>query len=284
MAPNPEEMKKPRQTLAAAATLALRCKPRTGVAAGEEKREQVPQLIHCSQLSRLLRRGRQNNGHMNLRPLLLLCLACASASLWATSPPRPPSCVNTGPTRECIAPPRPVPGPSDPTRPVRPTAPPDNLLVNGSFEEPALAHGSWDVFQAVPGWVAVDGPGIEIQRGAAGPAHHGEQLVELDSHANSAMVQAVAVEPGQTYELRFWTMTRPGTRAETNGLDVFVNDSRVHRVRHAAPVPAQFTEVQLRWTAGPGVRQALLRFEASGCSDGLGSYLDAVSWRRVGRD
>jgi hypothetical protein len=168
-----------------------------------------------------------------------------------------------------------------------PPPPSDNLLINGSFEQPALTPGGWSVWPAVPGWVAVDGPGIEVQRGAAGPAQHGEQLVELDSHGNSAMVQAVAVHAGATYELRFWTMARPGTVANTNGLDVFVNDVQVHRERHThSPQRATtgFQEVRLRWTAGPDVTQAVLRFEASGCSDSLGSYLDNVSWRRVGRD
>lgn len=217
---------------------------------------------------------------MKLQLLCVMALGCASTG-WATSPPAPTVCVNTGPTRECVLP---TPMPVPPTAPlsVRPAPSAGNLLVNGSFEQPALAPGAWQVFNAIPGWVVVDGPGVEIQRGAAGAAQHGEQLVELDSHANSAMVQAVAVQPGMEYELRFWTMARPGTAADTNGLDVFVNDVRVHRVRHTdAP---GFQEVRLRWTAGPDVAVAVLRFEANGCSDSLGSYLDNVSWRAVGRD
>jgi hypothetical protein len=216
---------------------------------------------------------------MKPQHLFVMALTCAS-SAWATSPPVPTTCVNTGPTRECIAP---TPMPLPPTAPlsVRPAPPSGNLLVNGSFEQPALATGAWQVFNAIPGWVVVDGPGVEVQRGAAGAAQHGEQLVELDSHANSAMVQAVAVQAGVVYELRFWTMARPGTTADTNGLDVFVNDVRVQRVRHTeAP---GFQEVRLRWTAGPDVALAVLRFEASGCSDSLGSYLDNVSWRAVDR-
>ena len=97
-----------------------------------------------------------------------------------------------------------------------------------------------------------------------------------------------------------------GRSASSNGLDVFVNDTRIHRVRHhsvAAELPVHdmrpmplhlpmpsaglsvrgplFEEVRLRWTAGPGVNVAVLRFEASGCRDGLGSYLDAVSWEAL---
>jgi hypothetical protein len=228
---------------------------------------------------------------MKLQATFAVCVAFASTSSWATSPIFSNTCLNTGPTRECIhqttelvPAPMPVPVPPVGLRPMRPPISSDNLLLNGSFEEPALSAGSWDVFQAIPGWVTVDGPGIEIQRDAAGRAHHGQQLVELDSHGNSAMLQAVAVQPGVSYELRFWTMARPGTAPNTNGLDVFVNDTRVQRVRHAPSATAQFSEVQLRWTAGPGVQQAVLRFEASGCSDALGSYLDAVSWRQVSRD
>lgn len=209
-----------------------------------------------------------------------------ATTAWATSPPVLPTCINTGPTRECVMP-IPMPQPPTPDALMRPAPASENLLVNGSFEQPALTPGGWSVLPAVPGWATVDGPGIEIQRGAAGPAQHGEQLVELDSHSNSAMLQAVAVQAGATYELRFWTMARPGTAANTNGLDVFVNDVRVHRERHtpvshgAAP---GFYEVRLRWTAGHNVALAVLRFEASGCSDSVGSYLDNVSWRRLGRD
>ena len=228
--------------------------------------------------------------------------ALACSAVWAVSPPVTGDvCINQGPTRECILP--------TPVVPLKPQVPPaqveGNMLVNGSFEQPALSVGDWQVHQAIPGWVTVDGPGIELQHHAAGAPHHGHQLVELDSHGNSAMVQAVPVVPGQTYELRFWTMARPHTPANSNGLDVFVNDTRIHRVRHSSwqpappdqdvrPMPisptvmvmrqAPFEEVRLRWTAGPGVSVAVLRFEASGCSDGLGSYLDAVSWRAVGRD
>lgn len=198
----------------------------------------------------------------------------------------------------------PVPGPTATL--VRPIEG-ENLLINGSFESPPLPPGGWQVFQAIPGWVAVDGPGIEIQRGAAGPAPHGAQLAELDSHGNSAMVQAVAVQPGVEYELRFWTQARPGTAADTNGLDVWINGVRVHQVRHGDAVDAPpaagphgpvhdelpphlralrpaaptFQEVRLRWTAGPDVTQAVLRLAATGASDGLGSYIDNVSWRAV---
>ena len=219
----------------------------------------------------------------------------ACSAVWADSPPTDlmPGFIPRMPT----------------VQPVAPIKPGGNMLINGSFEHPRLLQGHWQVFQAIPGWVSVDGPGMEIQHEAAGPAHDGQQLMELDSHGNSAIVQAVSVVPGQTYELRFWTSARPGTPTSSNGLDVFVNDTRIHRVRHSSvpaelpvhdmhpmplhlPMPSAglsvraplFEEVHLRWTAGPDVNVAVLRFEASGCSDSLGSYLDTVSWRAVGRD
>ena len=36
-----------------------------------------------------------------------------------------------------------------------------NLVVNGSFENPAL-NSSWDVFPSIPGWTLSYGPAIEI--------------------------------------------------------------------------------------------------------------------------
>lgn len=221
--------------------------------------------------------GRLDNLSMNLRPLFLVCLACVSACGGAGKSQQSSTCLNTDPFCEFISS-KPALGPLESTLPNQVIEPNENLLVNGSFEVPALAPETWDVFPEVPGWLALAGPGIEIQHATAGPAHDGEQHAELDSQANSAMVQTVAVQSGHTYELRFWTMARPGTEAETNGLDVFVNDVLVRRVQHAPT--EQYTEEQVLWTAGPGVRQASLRFEATGSSDTMGSYLDAVSFRR----
>jgi hypothetical protein len=99
--------------------------------------------------------------------------ALACSAVWAVSPPVTGDvCINQGPTRECILP--------TPVVPLKPQMPPaqveGNMLVNGSFEQPALSVGDWQVHQAIPGWVTVDGPGIELQHHAAGAPHHGNQL------------------------------------------------------------------------------------------------------------
>src|SRR5215217_4814219 len=49
----------------------------------------------------------------------------------------------------------------------RPAAAATELVVNGSFEEPALG-GGFSTFGAIPGWTTTFGPGIEIQNHAAG--------------------------------------------------------------------------------------------------------------------
>src|SRR5947209_8627132 len=64
-----------------------------------------------------------------------------------------------------------------------------NLVVNGGFEQPPVPFGTVGFFQSIPGWSLSSGPDIEVQNHVAGagvPAE-GDQFVELDSHASSAI-------------------------------------------------------------------------------------------------
>lgn len=84
-------------------------------------------------------------------------------------------------------------------------------VVNGSFENVELTNGgNWQVFNSIDGWSTVSGSGIEIQTGPTLgyiDAQDGDKYVELDSHDNSAMKQAIYFEVG-LYELSFWFSPR----------------------------------------------------------------------------
>ena len=88
-----------------------------------------------------------------------------------------------------------------------------SLLLNGSFEAPALNAGKWDVYNPAFGsWKLLDGPGIEIQNNTVVNAQDGNQYVELDSHnwadSNSKMGQDLTLLSNSTYLLDFWYRPR----------------------------------------------------------------------------
>ncbi|MEH2247476.1 DUF642 domain-containing protein [Nostoc sp.] len=115
------------------------------------------------------------------------------------------------------------------------SAAPTNLLVNGSFEDPILANGTWNTYSSITGWTATPNGKIEVQRNAAGSPYDGFNLVELDSdnydpskfNAQNplGLYQDVATVAGQDYTLSFAHSARPGTTAAENVFNVLVNDA-----------------------------------------------------------
>ncbi|MFT5849794.1 MAG: hypothetical protein ACI9H6_000613 [Patiriisocius sp.] len=95
----------------------------------------------------------------------------------------------------------------------------ENLLVNGSFEEPVVTdhNGKWELFDVIPGWTSNIAPnGIELQRGLFGGASDGEQHAELDVHEATELSQTVSTLPGATYELRFDFSARDANAANNS--------------------------------------------------------------------
>ena len=86
-----------------------------------------------------------------------------------------------------------------------------NLVVNGSFEEPGLQFGSWRAFDVgeVNGWTPTQGSRIEIRNNVVGTTQYGDHFVELDSHyydvniAEVGLFQDIVTEVGKTYNLSF---------------------------------------------------------------------------------
>src|ERR1700712_1648478 len=102
-----------------------------------------------------------------------------------------------------------------------------NLLVNGSFEDPLIADGTYGLFTSIPGVSLASGGFIELQRNIAGSPYDGLQFMELDSTANSSVYQDVTTAIGAPYSLRFAYTPRPGVGAASNGVDVLIDGNPI---------------------------------------------------------
>lgn len=155
----------------------------------------------------------------------------------------------------------------------------NNLALNG------LTSPQWDVFAAIPGWVTLDGAGIEIQAGSVVTPHSGQRYVELDSHptalgdmTNSAMRQTVTLAAGD-YVLSFWYRPRTnatgdnGIQASVGGLAGVVADG----IASDFPDWRQFST---RFTVTTGGSYDVV-FQALGRENWLGGFLDDVSLEAV---
>ena len=158
------------------------------------------------------------------------------------------------------------------------------LLTNGDFEDPARTSG-WGVYETIPGWSTVDGPGIEIQTSGTVSgisAQSGNQYVELDSHpspGNSSMIQILELHAG-SYILDFWYRPRTNTSG-SNGIQVGVQNSDKDFLFTAMVdgTSSQFNSWQQYFydftiaTTG----QYGVYFGAIGTSETLGGFIDNVS-------
>ena len=160
-------------------------------------------------------------------------------------------------------------------------APEGNLVINGGFEDPPILEGFYAYAEALPGWTLVYGPTIEIQNRAAGAPFEGRQFVELDSSANSGIAQLLKTAPGASYTLRFAYSPRPGVPAASNGLYVKWDDKIVARLARDGSRLAETQWKVYRFVVKARAAETRLEFRATGVSDELGAYLDAVSVTRL---
>jgi hypothetical protein len=90
-----------------------------------------------------------------------------------------------------------------------------NLLVNGSFEQPAIGS-PFVVFntatQGIPGWTITNGDVDINQNNLLGTdlvAETGEQWIDLNGFGRGIIAQFFATVPGQTYALQFFYADNP---------------------------------------------------------------------------
>lgn len=151
-----------------------------------------------------------------------------------------------------------------------------NLVVDGSFEDVALANGAWNVYNAINGWTTTSGAGIEVRNQVAGNAFDGHNYVELDSSNNSAMAQTLTTTAGALYTLSFEYSARAGVSAASNPIEVLWNGVSVATVT-ADGTGLSGNDWHLFSYAVTGTGSDTLSFRAIGTNDSLGGSLDAVS-------
>ena len=158
-------------------------------------------------------------------------------------------------------------------------APSGSLIVNGSFEDPAIAV-PFQLFGSIPGWMPTGscGPGIEIDRNAFGAAADGNQSIELNTTCVNGVSQVVATTPGASYSLTFAFAARPGTTAAQNRMDIRFDGLIVDQLGPQAPgAGLEWSLHQYEVTATGS--SATLNFQGSDptATDGVGTELDLVS-------
>lgn len=149
-----------------------------------------------------------------------------------------------------------------------------NLLVDGGFESPAIAYGSYATYASLPGWTGA--PNIEVQNHVAGSPYEGAQFVELDTSANSAMAQSFASVAGATYRIAFRYSPRPGVAAASNGIEFLWNGVVLATLASNGVGLSDTLWTGYDFTAVASGARSRVGFAAVGTSDSLGGYLDDV--------
>jgi Protein of unknown function (DUF642) len=157
-----------------------------------------------------------------------------------------------------------------------------NLVVNGSFEEPAIGFGGFEIFPSIPGWTTTFGSGIEIQNHAAGTPFAGNQLVEMDSSDNSGMEQVIPTVAGKTYVLSFMYSPRPGVPASSSGIQVSVNGNVIDTIAVDGTGLSDTVWTRHSYSVTAVGNSTTIGFLAVGTSDSVGGFLDAVSFEGRG--
>jgi hypothetical protein len=100
-----------------------------------------------------------------------------------------------------------------------------NLVVNGSFEDNAVASGTYHLFRAgtLNGWTT-SGNGLELRNNLVGKAQAGLNFAEVDRTSFSQVLNTVE---GTTYDLSFYYSNRPHTAASTNGLSFDIGSGAI---------------------------------------------------------
>ena len=148
-----------------------------------------------------------------------------------------------------------------------------NLVTNGSFEDTATISGQWKLLRSVTGWQRSSNAKFEIQTNKLGliTAQQGTQYIELDSTANYSVMQTLATEVGNNYEVSFYYSARVEGDATTNKADVYWDGELIASLnattrgwqKFTFPVKASSTSTELK-------------FVGTGKSDSLGAFIDDV--------
>ena len=155
------------------------------------------------------------------------------------------------------------------------------LLQNGSFEKPEISPGSYRILSALPGWTVAFGPGAEVQRRVVGSPSDGEQLVELDSTATTGIYQDIETTPGTSYVLCMRYSARPGVSLEDNAIEVRVGELPVDTLKADGSKLSDTSWSEHAWRIQARSNRTRIELRGLGPSNGVGGYIDAVSFKRL---
>jgi hypothetical protein len=157
-----------------------------------------------------------------------------------------------------------------------------NLLINGSFEEPEVtANRKWDKF-TVPGWATTKVSDttpttLELQRDLfSNEAADGAQYAELDGDHSTKIAQTAVTLDRGTYELSWAFAARHGRAALDNELDILVDSSSVATNGPVTGLSGIDTEdwVTSSYTFQATSNATEIAFADLGPSNSHGTYLD----------
>ncbi|NET27384.1 DUF642 domain-containing protein [Okeania sp. SIO1I7] len=167
----------------------------------------------------------------------------------------------------------------------------DNLVVNGSFEEPVLNgdYGTVDFQPSFKGWDLSKGYLMEIDRetredlipylppeSVIPKAKDGKQYVQLDSIQQVTQIyQDITTEAGQTYELTFSFSPRP--YVSDNKLNVKWGDTEIVKLEASGEGLSQSNWQDYSYGVQADSSTTRLSFDNIGeFPDSKGSYVDAI--------
>jgi hypothetical protein len=157
-----------------------------------------------------------------------------------------------------------------------------NLFTDGSFEAISQAAGSWNTYNAVPGWTVTQASfvpsshGLEIRNNVAGSAQDGNNFVELDGYENDRITTSFATTVGQTYQVSFWYQNRAGVDASSEGFDAVVLSGGVSSASLVGNAASNgWLQQKIIFTAGSSI--TTFTIDATGTSDGYGTSVDNFS-------
>ncbi len=148
----------------------------------------------------------------------------------------------------------------------------ENLLLNGSFEEPEV-DGDWGIFGAVTNWL-ISTDGLELWNNFMGGASDADQNAELDGNSPTSITQTVATTPGATYELRFDFSPRPATGLEDNNVDALADGNVVINASADGSENESTDWTTYSQTFVAGDDSTDIAFADKGTANGLGSLVD----------
>jgi len=152
----------------------------------------------------------------------------------------------------------------------------NNLVVNGSFEEPALNYRKWKVYSEVDGWKTSSGAGVEIQNHAAGNPYRGAQLIELASHNASSIYQDINTVPNGRYTLKLAFSPRPSE--QDNRIEILWNGASVGIIDgNGKGISGTQWKTYAFDVVATGLSSRLELADRSGGRSSYGGYIDNVS-------